>query len=147
MNPHNMSRVAIEQRMDAPAENVIPYVLDFRNAKEWMVGIESVQKLDGNSYRLQLETPVGRIKPEASITEPGERRIRWVYTSVIDGFGEVGISPAGDGSCIVSYTGEFSLRNRLLDRAAQLAGVERFAARNGERSLLRLKHLMEARRY
>ena len=47
---------------------------------------------------------------------------------------------------MVTYTGEFSLKRRLLDRAARLAGIERFARKNGERSLLRLKHLMEARR-
>ena len=39
------------------------------------------------------------------------------------------------------------MKRRLLDRAARLAGVERFARKNGERSLARLKHLMEARRY
>ena len=48
---------------------------------------------------------------------------------------------------MVNYKGEFRLRRRLLDRAARLAGVERFARKNGERSLSRLKHLMEARRY
>jgi hypothetical protein len=58
----------------------------------------------------------------------------------------VEVSPDEDG-CTVNYKGEFHLRRRLLDRAARLAGVERFARKNGERSLSRLKHLMEARRY
>ena len=51
------------------------------------------------------------------------------------------------GGCVVTYTGEFALKRKLLNRAARFVGVERFARKNGERSLLRLKHLMEARRY
>jgi hypothetical protein len=48
---------------------------------------------------------------------------------------------------VVTYAGEFRLKRKLLDRAARLVGVEHFARKNGERSLSRLKHLMEARRY
>jgi carbon monoxide dehydrogenase subunit G len=138
--------VRVEQRMHAPAEEVAAYIGDFRNAKEWMVGVESVKKLGEDSYRLTLESPIGRIKPEARIVEHGPRSISWVYTSVIDGGGRVDVAPDVDG-CVVTYTGEFALKRKLLDRAARFVGVERFARKNGERSLLRLKHLVEARRY
>jgi uncharacterized membrane protein len=137
--------VRIEQRMNVPAQKVAAYIGDFRNAKEWMVGLESVKKLTEDTYRLTLESPIGRIEPEARIVEHSPHSIGWVYTSTIDGGGRVDVRPEQDG-CVVTYTGEFSLKRRLLDRAARLAGIERFAHKNGERSLLRLKHLMEARR-
>ncbi len=57
------------------------------------------------------------------------------------------VSPDAVGGCVVSYTGEFHLKRKLLDRAARLVGAEKFARTNGERSLSRLKYLMEARRY
>jgi hypothetical protein len=80
--------------------------------------------------------------------EHGEGLIRWVYTSAIEGSGEITVAPAGNDSlCVVSYTGDFRLKGKILNRAARFVGMERFARRNGERSLLRLKHLMEARRY
>jgi uncharacterized protein len=138
--------VNLEQRIEAPAKKVAAYVGDFRNAKEWMVGIESIEQLGEREYRLTLESPIGRIEPEAEIVEHGPHSIRWVYTSMIEGGGRVDVSPDADG-CVVSYNGEFRLRRRLLDRAARFVGVERFARKNGERSLSRLKHLMEARRY
>jgi uncharacterized protein len=138
--------VRIEQRIYAPAEKVAAYIGDFRNAKEWMVGVESVKKLGEDSYHLTLESPIGKINPEAKIVEHGPHSIRWVYTSTIEGGGRVDVSPDADG-CVVTYTGEFRLKRKLLDRAARFVGVERFARKNGERSLLRLKHLMEARRY
>jgi carbon monoxide dehydrogenase subunit G len=138
--------VNIKQRVEAPAEKVADYVGDFRNAKEWMVGVESIEKLGEREYRLTLESPIGRIEPEAEVVEHGPHSIRWVYTSMIEGGGRVDVSPEADG-CVVSYNGEFRLRRRLLDRAARFVGVERFARKNGERSLSRLKHLMEARRY
>jgi uncharacterized membrane protein len=138
--------VRIQQRMDAPAEEVAAYIGDFRNAKEWMVGVESVKRLGEDSYRLELESPIGRIEPEARIVEHSPRSLSWVYTSVVDGGGKVDVSADADG-CVVTYTGEFALKRTLLNRAARLIGVERFARQNGERSLLRLKHLMEARRY
>jgi len=138
--------IRIEQRVYAPAEEVAAYIGDFRNAKEWMVGVESVKKLGEDSYRLTLESPIGRIEPDAKIVEHGPHSISWVYTSVIDGGGRVDVAPESDGSR-VAYSGEFSLKRRLLNRAARLAGIEHFARKNGERSLLRLKHLMEARRY
>jgi carbon monoxide dehydrogenase subunit G len=137
--------VRIEQWMDVPAERVAAYIGDFRNAKEWMVGVESVKKRGEDSYRLTLESPIGRIEPEARIIEHSPHSIGWVYTSTIKGGGRVDVAPVQDG-CVVTYTGEFSLKRRLLNRAARLAGIERFAHKNGERSLLRLKHLMEARR-
>jgi carbon monoxide dehydrogenase subunit G len=138
--------VKIEQRMDAPAEKVAAFIGDFRNAKEWMVGVESVQKLGEDSYRLTLESPIGKIEPKTKIVEHGPHSISWVYTSMIEGGGRVDVSPDADG-CVVTYTGEFRLKRKLLDRAARFVGVERFARKNGERSLLRLKYLMEARRY
>jgi carbon monoxide dehydrogenase subunit G len=138
--------VNIEQRIDAPAEKVAAFIGDFRNAKEWMVGVERVEKLGGESYRLTLESPVGKLEPEAKVVEHDARGISWLYTSTIDGGGRVAVSPDTDG-CVVSYTGEFRLKRKLLNRAARLVGVERFARKNGERSLQRLKHLMEAHRY
>ena len=139
--------VSIEQRIAAPPEKVALYVSDFRNAKEWMVGVESVEPLGEDSYRLALESPIGRIEPEVRIVEHDPESISWVYTSTIEGGGRVEVSPDADGGCLVSYTGEFHLRRRFLDRAARFVGAERFARTNGERSLTRLKYLMEARRY
>jgi uncharacterized membrane protein len=139
--------VNIEQQVAAPAGEVSAYVSDFRNAREWMVGIENVEPLGENAYRLTLDSPIGRIEPEVRIVEQSPQSIRWVYTSTIEGGGRVEVSPdAGDG-CLVSYTGEFHLKRRFLDRAARFVGAERFARTNGERSLTRLKYLMEARRY
>ncbi len=140
--------VAVEQRIDAPATTVGAYVGDFRNAKEWMVGVEGVERLSEDSYRLILESPVGRLESEARVLEHGEGLIRWVYTSTIEGGGELTVIPTENGSsCVVSYTGDFRLKGKILNRAARFVGMERFARKNGERSLLRLKHLMEARRY
>jgi len=138
--------VGIEQRVAAPPEKVATYVSDFRNAREWMVGVESVEPLGEDSYRLTLQSPIGKIEPEARIVEHGPQSISWVYTSSIEGGGRVEVSPDG-GDCLVSYTGEFHLKRKLFDRAARLVGAERFARTNGERSLSRLKYLMEARRY
>lgn len=148
MKPPEEGSLAIEQRIEAPASDVSAYIGDFRNAKEWMVGIEGVQRLDEDTYRLMLESPVGRLEPEVKILEHGEGLIRWSYASAIEGGGEVTVTPTENGSsCVVSYTGEFRLKGKVLNRAARFVGMERFARRNGERSLLRLKHLMEARRY
>jgi carbon monoxide dehydrogenase subunit G len=138
--------VSIEQRVAAPPEKVATYVSDFRNAREWMVGVESVEPLGDDSYRLALQSPIGRIEPEVRIVEHGPESISWVYTSSIEGGGRVDVAPDADG-CLVSYTGEFHLKRKLFDRAARLVGAERFARTNGERSLARLKYLMEARRY
>jgi uncharacterized membrane protein len=139
--------VSIERQVEAPAERVSAYVSDFRNAREWMVGVENVERLGENDYRLALDSPIGKIKPEVRIVEQSPQSISWVYTSTIEGGGRVDVSPdAGDG-CLVSYTGEFHLKRKLLDRAARFVGAERFARNNGERSLTRLKYLMEARRY
>ena len=138
--------VSIEQHIDAPPETVASFIEDFRNAKAWMVGVEGVEQLGENSYRLTLESPIGKLEPEAKVVEHGPRSIRWIYTSTIEGGGRVDVSPSGGTGCVVSYTGEFRLKRKLLDRAARMVGMERFAHRNGERSLSRLKHLMEARR-
>ena len=139
--------MSIERQGEAPAERVSAYVSDFRNAREWMVGVENVERLGENDYRLALDSPIGKIKPEVRIVEQSPQSISWVYTSTIEGGGRVDVSPdAGDG-CLVSYTGEFHLKRKLLDRAARFVGAERFARTNGERSLTRLKYLMEARRY
>jgi carbon monoxide dehydrogenase subunit G len=139
--------VNIEQRIAAPAEKVSSYISDFRNAREWMVGVESVERLGEDSYRLVLESPIGKIRPEVRIIERGPESIRWVYTSSIEGGGRMEVSPDDGGGCVVSYTGEFHLKRKLFDRAARLLGAEKFARTNGERSLSRLKYLMEARRY
>jgi len=140
--------VGIEQQIKAPAESVAAYVGDFRNAKEWMVGVEGVEHLSEDSYRFVLESPVGRIEPEVRILEHDGGLIRWVYTSTLEGGGEVTVAPTGNGSsCIVHYAGDFRLKGKILDRAARFVGMERFARTNGELSLLRLKHLMEAPRY
>ena len=147
MKSSQSGSVSIERRMAAPPEKVALYVSDFRNAKEWMVGIESVEPLGEDCYRLTLESPIGRIEPEVRIVEHDPNSISWVYTSTIEGGGRMEISPDADGGCLVSYTGEFHLKRKFLDRAARFVGAERFARTNGERSLTRLKHLMEARRY
>lgn len=139
--------VSIEQHIAAPAHKVGPYIGDFRNAGNWMVGIESVERIAENTYRLKLDTPVGKIEPGVSVTEHGDHSVRWIYTSTVEGGGRVEVSPNSTGGCVVSYTGEFKLKRKLLDRAARAVGMERFSRRNGERSLLRLKQLMEARRY
>ncbi len=147
MTPEEEGSVSIEQRIDAPAESIASYIGDFRNAREWMVGVEHVEQLDEDAYKVWLETPVGTIEPEVRILEHEPERVRWIYTSTIEGGGRVDISPASADSCLVSYTGEFRLKSKLLNRAARFVGMEHFARRNGERSLMRLKHLMEARRF
>jgi hypothetical protein len=139
--------VRIEQQVAAPAERVSAFVSDFRNAREWMVGVENVERLGENDYRLALDSPIGRIEPGVRIVEQGPECISWVYTSTIEGGGRVDVSPDAGGGCLVSYSGEFHLKRKLLDRAARFVGAERFARTNGERSLARLKYLMEARRY
>jgi len=146
MKGEHEGSVHIEQRIHAPADKVGAFIGDFRNAKEWMVGVESVKKLGEDSYRLTLESPIGKIEPEAKIVEHGPHSISWVYTSTIDGGGRVDVSPETEG-CVVTYTGEFALKRKFLNRAVRFVGVERVARKNGERSLLRLKHLMEARRH
>jgi carbon monoxide dehydrogenase subunit G len=138
--------VSIEQHINAPPETVASYIGDFRNAKDWMVGVEGVEQLGETSYRLTLDSPIGKLEPETKVVEHGPHSIRWIYTSTIEGGGRVDVSPSGGAGCVVSYTGEFRLKHKLLHRAARMVGVERFARRNGERSLARLKHLMEARR-
>ena len=138
--------VRIEERVAAPPDKVSAYVSDFRNAREWMVGVENVNRLGEDEYSLTLDSPIGKIKPEVRIVEQSPESISWVYTSTIEGGGRVDVSPDERG-CLVSYTGEFHLKRRLLDRAARFVGVERFARTNGERSLTRLKYLMEAGRY
>jgi carbon monoxide dehydrogenase subunit G len=139
--------VSIEQRVAAPAEKVSAYVSDFRNAGEWMVGVENVERLGEDTYRLALDSPIGKIHPEVRIMEQSPESISWVYISTVEGGGRVDVSPDAEGGCLVSYNGEFHLKRKLLDRAARFVGVERFARTNGERSLTRLKYLMEARRY
>ncbi len=139
--------VSIQQRVAAPPEKVAVYVSDFRNAVEWMVGVEGVERLGGGTYRLAIDSPIGKIKPEVLIVENTPESISWVYTSTVEGGGRVDIAPDAEGGCVASYTGEFHLKRRFLDRAARFVGAERFARTNGERSLSRLKYLMEARRY
>jgi carbon monoxide dehydrogenase subunit G len=138
--------VAIEQHMAAPPEMVAAFVGDFRNAEQWMVGVEGIEPLGNDAYKLQIESPIGRIHPEVRVLEHSPTTVRWVYVSAVQGGGRVDIVPDTNGGCRVSYEGEFHLKSGLLDRAARLVGAERFARTNGERSLSRLKHLMEAHR-
>jgi carbon monoxide dehydrogenase subunit G len=138
--------VRIEQRVAAPPEAVSAYVSDFRHAREWMVGVENVERLGENDFRLTIDSPIGKIEPGVRIVENGPESISWVYTSTVEGGGRVDVIPEA-GGCMVSYKGEFHLKRRFLDRAARFVGAERFARTNGERSLARLKYLMEARRY
>jgi carbon monoxide dehydrogenase subunit G len=138
--------VAIEQRIAAPPETVAAFVGDFRNADHWMVGVNSIEPLGDDAYRLEIESPVGKVHPEVRVLEHSLTTVRWVYASAVEGGGRVDIIPDANGCCRVSYEGEFHLKSGLLDRAARLVGAERFARKNGERSLARLKHLMEARR-
>ncbi len=138
--------VTIEERIAAPPEMVAAFVGDFRNAERWMVGVEGIEPLGGDTYRLEIESPIGRIKPEVKVLEHNSTTVRWAYASAVEGGGRVDIFPDANGGCRVSYEGEFHLKRGFLDRAARLVGAERFARTNGERSLSRLKHLMEARR-
>jgi carbon monoxide dehydrogenase subunit G len=138
--------IRLEQRIQAPAEKVTGYISDFRNAKEWMAGVETVESLGGEDYRIKLDTPVGKLEPGVRITHRNESTVGWVYTSTVDGGGTVEVRPTDNG-CDIVYTGDFQLKRKLLGRVARLAGMERFARRNGERSLVRLKALMEAGRY
>jgi carbon monoxide dehydrogenase subunit G len=138
--------VTIEQRIAAPPGMVAAFVGDFRNAKGWMVGVEAIEPLGEDAYKLEIESPVGRIHPEVRVLEHSPTTVRWVYASAVEGGGRVDIVPDTNGGCRVTYEGEFHLKSGLLDRAARLVGAERFARKNGERSLDRLKYLMEARR-
>lgn len=147
MTEKNSGPVTVRQRIQAPAPLVAAYMGDFRHAKEWMVGVESVEPLERDRYRLRLETPVGKLEPEVTVDEHSQERVSWSYNSTIEGGGVVEVSPDGAGGSVVTYSGEFRLKQRLLGRVAKAAGMDRFARRNGERSLERLKYLMEARRY
>jgi hypothetical protein len=138
--------VAIEERIAAPPHLVADFVGDFRNAKLWMVGVESIELLGDDAYRLEIQSPIGRLHPEVRVLEHSPSTVRWVYASAVEGGGRVDIVPDANGGCLVAYAGEFHLKRGFLDRAARLVGAERFARTNGERSLARLKHLMEARR-
>ncbi len=147
MSDNNEGAVRIEAQVEAPARSVAAFIGDFRNAREWMVGVERVIKLADEDYKLTLDSPVGKLEPEVRMLEHTESEIRWKYTSTIEGGGQVEVTPTGERSCNVIYTGEFTLKQRLLGKLARAAGMNHFARKNGERSLARLKHLMEARRY
>ncbi len=146
MSGERKDSVAIEQRMAVPPEMVAAFVGDFRNAEQWMVGVEGIEPLGNDAYKLEIESPIGRIHPEVRVLEHSPTTVRWIYASAVQGGGRVDIVPDANGGCRVSYEGEFHLKSGLLDRAARLVGAERFARNNGERSLARLKHLMEAHR-
>jgi len=138
--------VTIEQSIAAPPEMVAAFVGDFRNAKRWMVGVEAIEPLGEDAYKLEIESPIGRIHPEVRVLEHSPTTVRWVYASAVEGGGRVDVVPDSNGGSRVSYEGEFHLKSGLLDRAARFVGAERFARKNGERSLARLKYLMEAQR-
>ncbi len=147
--PEPSGVTVIEERIDAPAGTVAAYIGDFRNAKEWMVGVEEVQHLRDETYKLRLESPVGVLEPTVHVTRRDGKEIHWSYASAMEGDGRVSIVPDGasGSSCLVSYKGQFQLRGRFAGRMSRLVGMQRFARKNGERSLSRLKALMEARRY
>ena len=147
MKKEDDGSVKIQKHIDAPAPLVAAYMGDFRHAKEWMVGVEEVQPLQEDRYRLKLDTPVGKLEPEATVSEHSLERVSWSYNSTVEGGGIVEISPNETGGTIVTYSGELRLKQRLLGRVAKAAGMDHFVRRNGERSLERLKYLMEARRY
>ena len=65
-----------------------------------MVGVEAVEMLGEDRYRLTLDSPIGRLEPEATVVEHGARTIRWVYASVLEGGGRVEVSPDEDGCTI-----------------------------------------------
>lgn len=139
----------IERGISAPAKRVAAFVSDFRNSREWMVGIEKIEQTSEDGYRLTLDTPIGNLRPEARVVEHRPDFVRWVYTSTVEGEGQVNVedSPDGDArSCVVRYRGNFRVKGRILGRAAKAMGMEGFARRQGERSLQRLKNLMEAGR-
>jgi carbon monoxide dehydrogenase subunit G len=138
--------VAIEQRIAAPPEMVAAFVGDFRNAEQWMVGVEDIEPLGSRRLQAHHREPDRQGPPEVRVLEHSPTTVRWVYASAVEGGGRVDVLPDANGGCRVSYEGEFHLKSGLLDRAARLVGAERFARKNGERSLSRLKHLMEARR-
>ncbi|CAA9454232.1 MAG: hypothetical protein AVDCRST_MAG02-1327 [uncultured Rubrobacteraceae bacterium] len=146
MSGEGKGAVTIEQHIAVPPGMVADFVGDFRNAGQWMVGVEGIEPLGEDLYRLEIDSPIGRIRPEVKVLEHNATTVRWAYASAVEGGGRVDIFPDANGGCRVSYEGEFHLKRGFLDRAARFVGAERFARTNGERSLFRLKHLMEARR-
>jgi carbon monoxide dehydrogenase subunit G len=143
-----MSEISVEifKKISAPKEMVASFIEDFQNAGEWMVGVEDIERTGDVRYKLTLDSPVGKLHPEARIKEHRPGYISWVYTSTVEGDGMVEVVADKNGEAVVRYTGKFSLKGRVLSRAAKAVGMEGFARRQGERSLERLKHLMEARR-
>ena len=144
MKPEAGGSLDIDQRIYAPAEEVAAFIGDFRNAK-----VDGRRRGRREARRGPLpphaRDPIGRLDTEANVVEHGPHTIRWVYdTTMVAGQVDVRRRLTAASS---PTEGEFHMKRELLDRAARLAGVERFARKNGERSLARLKHLMEARRY
>lgn len=144
-----MSEISVEifKKISAPQERVASFIEDFQNAKDWMVGVEDIEQTGETEYKLTIESPVGKLEPEAKIAEHRPGYISWKYTSTVEGGGMVEVVADKNGDSIVRYEGKFSLKGAILSRAAKAVGMEGFARRQGERSLDRLKHLMEARRY
>jgi carbon monoxide dehydrogenase subunit G len=143
-----MSEISVEifKKISAPSNTVAAFIEDFRNAKDWMVGVEDIEQTGDDEYKLTIESPVGKLEPEARISEHRPGYISWLYTSTVEGGGMVEVVGDKNGEAIVKYTGKFTLKGAILSRAAKAVGMEGFARRQGERSLDRLKHLMEARR-
>lgn len=143
-----MSGVSVEifKKISAPSEAVAAFIEDFRNAKDWMVGVEDIERIGDDEYKLTVESPVGKLEPEARIVEHRPGYISWRYTSTVEGEGMVEVVSDKNGEAVVKYTGAFTVKGAILSRAAKAVGMEGFARRQGERSLDRLKHLMEARR-
>ncbi len=144
-----MSEISVEifKKISAPSDRVSSFIEDFRNAKDWMVGVENIEQTGEAEYRLTIESPVGRLEPGARVSEHRPGYISWQYTSTVEGGGMVEVVADSNGDSVVRYEGKFSLKGKILSRAAKAVGMEGFARRQGERSLDRLQRLMEARRY
>ena len=61
--------VRVERHVLVPAARVSGYVLDFENAREWMVGVENVRRTAEDAYRLAIDTPIGLLEPAATVVE------------------------------------------------------------------------------
>ena len=82
MKPEAGGSLDIDQRIYAPAEEVAAFIGDFRNAKEWMVGVEAVERLGEDRFRLTLESR-SALDTEANVVEHGPHTIRWVYDTTM----------------------------------------------------------------
>ena len=125
VKPGHGGSVSIEQRVAAPAEKVSAYISDFRNAREWMVGVENVERLGEDDLPPGPRQPhrQDRARGADNGAEPREHKLGLHLHHRRRGPG--GRLARRRGGCLVSYTGEFHLKRRLLDRAARFVGAEK----------------------